>query len=137
MKDHRSVALSLAFVAAFFFFRAGFAYWMLGQIVPIAEMLRLVDDNPSVERFPENVRFSIVLFGILGLAALASGLGVLFRQRWARLVWLVTCTVLSFSYLYSLLVNPDVALKQFDLIFVCVISWILLRGNGLSRSSAP
>ena len=137
MKDRRSVALSLAAIATYFFFRAGFAYWMLGHIVPIAEMMRLADDDPSLEYFPKNVRFTIVLFGILGLAAASACVGVFMRQRWPRWVWLVTCTVVSFSYLYHLLVNPAVAMRQYDLIFVCVISWVLLRGNGLSRSYAP
>ena len=137
MKDHRLVALSSALIATFLLCRAGFAYWMLGHIVPLAEIMRLADDDPSTEGFPESVRFSIGLFGILGLAALASSIGVLIRQSWARWVWLVTCTVLTFSYLYTLLLRPDVAVKQYDLILVCIVSWILLRGNGLSRGSAP
>ena len=67
MKGRREVALSLAIIAVIFFVRAGFAYWMQVHIVPIANMF--ADDYRFAERFPANVRFSIVFFGILELPA--------------------------------------------------------------------
>jgi hypothetical protein len=138
MKDRRAVALTLAFIAVFFFFRAGFAYWVLGHIIPIAELMQLPYEDPgNAERFAQNLRFSITLFGILGLVAAITCGAVILRQRWARWVWLVTCTVMSFSYLYTLLVSPELGIKQYDIILVCGISWFLLRGGGLSRTHAP
>jgi|RhiMetdeSRZDD1v2_1073273.scaffolds.fasta_scaffold3228516_1 hypothetical protein len=138
MKDRRTVPVTLAIIALIFFVRAGYAYWALDKIVPIAAMMQLPYDDPmSAERFAKDLRFSVVVFGAFGLAAVASGVGAVLQRRWARWIWLVTCTVMSFSLLVNFLFRPSIAVRQFDLVALCIVSWWLLRGHGLSRASAP
>jgi len=138
MKDRRVVAIMLAVLAIFLFYRAWFAYWVLNNIAPIFKDLPTPDNDPEWFILSiKNLHFSIALFSVLGLTALASAAGVFLQQRWARWVWLVSCTVMSFSYLFNLLIVPGIAIKQLDFLGLCIISWVLLRGNGLARASAP
>ena len=138
MKDRRAVALSLVFIAVFFLARSGYAIWSIHNVLPIAEFFNLPYEDPlNAERFGRNLRFSVVLFGLLALVTAVSSWAIFSYKQWARWLWLVACTVMSFSYLYSLIVSPAIAIEQYDLIFVCIVSWILLGGNGLSRKSAP
>ena len=138
MSDRRTVPVTLGVIAVIFFVRAGYAYWGLEHILPFAEDMHLPYSDPmSAERLGKDLRFSVASFGALGLAAVITAVGAVLRKRWARWLWLVACTVMTFSVVVNFLFRPSIAVRQFDLIAICIISWWVLRGHGLSRTSAP
>jgi len=131
-----AVATTLGFIAVYFGYRALFNLWMLTNIVPIADLF-MDDPIASASQFAKNVRFSVALFSLLAVASLVCATGVLVRWRWIRWIWLVVCTVASFSCAYDLLTQPRFSASQLGFLAVCILAWSLLRGDGLSRSSAP
>jgi hypothetical protein len=130
------VGVTVGLIAVYFGLRAFFNFWMLKNVVPIADFFM---DDPviSASQFATNARFSIALFSALGVAALICVTGILARWRWVRWIWLVACTVASFSCAFDLLMHPTASFNQFGFLAICVLAWYLLRGNGLSRSIAP
>ena len=132
MNSRVTVAATLAVIAIYFGYRAVFNFWMLKTLVPFADLF-MVDPVNSAAQLTTNVRFSVTLFSALAAASFVCATGILLRWRWVRWIWLVVCTVASFSCAYDLLTRPTISSSQLGFLATCGLAWYLLRGSGLSR----